>query len=177
MKKKIIAILLTFTFIKCTHPMEIWKDKNYNFLDYDKVDDDKCDNEICQNNFDVLIKRKVKDNEDTAYQSVVMGKKTTRLSPYYHSSRPMPCSCGIEFRLLDLGHQYYPRYLHTGVCKSELCGGPYRCNERHYKVRVLKQKDPQNPEVIKPSMTLPDTLKGTWLSEIITVTVACECSV
>ncbi|XP_015840872.1 prothoracicotropic hormone [Tribolium castaneum] len=175
MKKIIIAILLTLTFIKFTKPMDIWKDKNYNFLDYDEVDD-RCDNEICQNNFDDLIKRKVKDNEDMTYQSDVIGKKTTRLSPYYHPSRPMPCSCGIEFRVLDLGHQYYPRYLHSGVCKSELCGGPYRCIERHYKVRVLKQKDPRNPE-IRPSMALPDTLKGTWLSETITVTVACECSV
>lgn len=50
--------------------MEIWKDKNYNFLDYDEMDDKCINNEFCQNNFEDLIKRKAKDNNEEIYQSV-----------------------------------------------------------------------------------------------------------
>ncbi|KAJ3628177.1 hypothetical protein MTP99_015501 [Tenebrio molitor] len=159
--------------------MEIMKNRNYRLLDYDEMnnsEESKCvDNDLCRNTFGEQVKKEVQEDEESIFASDEDKKKTTRLAPHYHSTRPMPCSCGIDFRLLDLGHHYFPRYLHTGVCKSEICRGLYRCVERHYKVRVLKQRDPRSPE-IKTTMTLPDTLKGMWQPELVTVTVACECS-
>ncbi|RZC39612.1 hypothetical protein BDFB_000666 [Asbolus verrucosus] len=153
--------------------MEMWKEKNFNFLDYDdlaNLEENKClDSEGCQNNFDDMTKRKSKEMEGSALIT------KTRLAPYYHSTRPIPCSCGIEFRLQDLGRQFYPRYLHSGVCKSDSCGGLYRCTERHYKVRVLKQRDPRIPET-KSTMALPEGLRSNWQTELISVTVACECT-
>ncbi|KAJ3664598.1 hypothetical protein Zmor_000153 [Zophobas morio] len=162
--------------------METWKDKYYGFLDYgdfsNNYSDDKCaDNEVCQSNFDELVKnkRRFQDIDELPLKSNINDKKSGRVATYYHSSRPMSCSCGIDFRILDLGHQYYPRFLHTGVCKTDICGGMYRCLEKYYKVRVLKQRDPRSPE-IKTSVAFPDNLKGTWQPEMVNVTVACECS-
>uniref|UniRef100_A0A1B6EQ87 Prothoracicotropic hormone n=1 Tax=Cuerna arida TaxID=1464854 RepID=A0A1B6EQ87_9HEMI len=89
-----------------------------------------------------------------------------------------PCSCEKTPGLLDLGNQYYPRYLPKVECGGpEACGpGPYRCRPRHYEVKVLKQRDPIEDMSRGDDLTLPETLRREWKFELVKVTVTCECS-
>lgn len=66
------------------------------------------------------------------------------------------------------------RYVPTAVCRPDGCsGGPYRCHQRHYRVRVLRQKT--NGEDFAQTDPVPETLRNTWVADTVTVTVACEC--
>lgn len=89
---------------------------------------------------------------------------------------PLPCSCESIHELLDLGHNYYPRYVPSRKCSLGSCWrGPYHCVDRIYKVKVLKKRNEEDDALRIYDSQLPESLREMWKFEVIPVTVACEC--
>ncbi|XP_046673087.1 prothoracicotropic hormone [Homalodisca vitripennis] len=95
-----------------------------------------------------------------------------------NAAESLPCSCENTPGLLDLGRQYYPRYLPTMECggPGACWPGPYHCRPRHYEVKVLKRRDPVEEISRRDDLSLPETLRGEWKFVLVKVTVSCECS-
>lgn len=89
----------------------------------------------------------------------------------------IPCSCEAVEKLLDLGKEYFPRYLPSVGCNSRTCWrGPYRCKQRKYGVKVLKKQDQADKINETRDLSLPESLRPIWKFVLMPVTVACVCS-
>nr|CAH7746725.1 unnamed protein product [Callosobruchus chinensis] len=116
-----------------------------------------------------------KNDEFVNYMEKKKLHGSSKVIPVYHSGTTSfeQCTCDMDFQLMDLGKIYYPRYLKTGVCKQNSCAEFHKCVERKYKVRVLKQREMEDPD---NSSLLPKSLREYWVAETISVAVACECA-
>ncbi|KAL3278360.1 hypothetical protein HHI36_013689 [Cryptolaemus montrouzieri] len=118
--------------------------------------------------------KSIRDNrKEEQYQ--MLNKMKSKKPFFYQANHNIgPCSCGMEYDILDLGHSYFPRYINSMVCKEASCGKLYKCNARNYQVSVLKTKKPtgKNDGI---SCLLSGNLKHQWTSELVDVVVGCEC--
>ncbi|XP_022902569.1 uncharacterized protein [Onthophagus taurus] len=164
---KLSLYLLLFHFSTSKIYPDSWDEFTKDFIETEPKDTFKlhCKDGKCSPNYDFfdIIRRNQK--------VVSTGIKKYKKAP---SSYLPTCSCGLEQGIMDLGSHYYPRYLLTALCKGESCWmGPYKCKPTPYKVKVLKKKISEDES---SNSSLPASLKEEWISEIVTVTVACECS-
>ncbi|XP_022196973.2 prothoracicotropic hormone [Nilaparvata lugens] len=92
-------------------------------------------------------------------------------------SVPLPCSCNSHPKLIDLGHESWPRYVTAVECRYESCWtSPYRCRERTYPVKVLRRRDDVDQMFAPPDRNLPEELRPSWKFVSVPVVVACHCS-
>ncbi|XP_049821561.1 uncharacterized protein LOC126265086 [Aethina tumida] len=128
------------------------------------------------NNLHKIQHRRQDDSDleaDFVKKSANYPESKTRKIQFFDAIQPHTCSCGMEFRLLDLGPTYFPRYVPTGVCNRNTCGPMKECVARQYKIRILKEKDANTDT--PNEIFIPKSLSEYWTVEFVTVTVSCEC--
>ncbi|XP_055523375.1 protein trunk [Wyeomyia smithii] len=95
------------------------------------------------------------------------------------SSRPWECEGKI--RWLDLGVEYFPRYLRTVECAKSRCWyGHYQCVPRSFTVKILRRR---TGECVSSGQLknigvegLPGELRELWVWEERAVNFCCDCA-
>lgn len=93
------------------------------------------------------------------------------------SKRPWDCESKIKW--LDLGYDYYPRYLRTVECTSSACYyGQYACTPKSFTVKILRRRRGECVQTNKNVgiSGLHGDLKELWIWEERAVNFCCECS-
>ncbi|XP_063706038.1 uncharacterized protein LOC134835104 [Culicoides brevitarsis] len=94
---------------------------------------------------------------------------------------PPSCACQTQFRLFDLGHNTFPRFLAYAYCinreeDSRKCWLGSKCKEIPYIVRVLTKRENENVHDDEMANLLPHDLKSTWKFKNVKVSAACQCA-
>lgn len=93
------------------------------------------------------------------------------------SIRPWECEAKIKW--LDLGFDYYPRYLRTVECTRSACFyGHFTCKPRSFTVKILRRR---RGECVQTKnnvgiVGLHGDLKEKWIWEERAVNFCCDCS-
>jgi hypothetical protein len=91
-----------------------------------------------------------------------------------------PWECEAKIKWIDLGADYYPRYLRTVECSRSSCFyGHYTCKPRSFTVKLLRRR---RGECVQTKNTigingLHDDLKELWIWEERAVNFCCDCAV
>ncbi|KAB0800680.1 hypothetical protein PPYR_06419 [Photinus pyralis] len=89
--------------------------------------------------------------------------------------------CETRVRWLDLGMDYYPRYLKSVECESKVCWfGRYKCKRKSFAIKVLRRKT-DRCMVAKVGTSiglegLPLDLREMWIWEERALSFCCECA-
>lgn len=93
------------------------------------------------------------------------------------SKRPWECEAKIKW--LDLGNDYFPRYLRTVECTRHACFyGHFTCTPRSFTVKILRRR---RGECVQTKNNvgidgLHGDLKELWIWEERAVNFCCDCS-
>lgn len=94
---------------------------------------------------------------------------------------PRQWECESKIAWVDLGPDYYPRYLRSVECTSKNCWyGHYVCKPRSFTVKILKRRKGQcvspKPGTKVGVEGLPKDLLELWVWEERAVNFCCDCS-
>lgn len=97
--------------------------------------------------------------------------------PQQQSKRPWECEAKIKW--IDLGFDYYPRYLRTVECTRHACFyGHFTCKPRSFTVKLLRRRRgecvPTRHNIGVEN--LHDDLRELWVWEERAVNFCCDCS-
>ncbi|KXJ82931.1 hypothetical protein RP20_CCG010584 [Aedes albopictus] len=92
-----------------------------------------------------------------------------------------PWQCDAKIRWIDLGDEYYPRFLRTVECAKTRCWyGHYQCTPRSFTVKLLRKRSGQcvpADQLNKIGVEgLPGELSELWVWEERAVNFCCDCS-
>lgn len=95
------------------------------------------------------------------------------------STHKRPWECEAQIRWIDLGRDYYPRYLRTVECTKHLCWyGHFTCQPRSFTVKILRRRRgecvPTNNNIGISGM--PAALRELWIWEERAVNFCCDCA-
>ncbi|XP_040158090.1 protein trunk [Anopheles arabiensis] len=107
------------------------------------------------------------------------GKGRTR-SPSTGGS-PRPWECEAKIRWIDLGPEYFPRFLRTVECTRQKCWyGHYSCQPRSFTVKILRRRTGecvQSDRLRRIGVDgLPGELRELWVWEERAVNFCCDCA-
>jgi len=107
------------------------------------------------------------------------------------SQTVLPWTCKQEVRWIDLGPDYFPRYLRSMKCTSDRCFyGHYFCRPKAFTVKVLRRladkcieiapkvshsMTTSRPPILRVSQQAP-IFREPWVFEEVAVTFCCECT-
>ncbi|CAG5039965.1 unnamed protein product [Parnassius apollo] len=74
---------------------------------------------------------------------------------------------------IDLGEEYFPRYIETKNCSKRLCPTSYNCQKSLYNITILKKSG--YPNEVSP-VEVPHELKRRWVAIRLPVTIGCICT-
>ncbi|ODN04097.1 Protein trunk [Orchesella cincta] len=88
--------------------------------------------------------------------------------------------CVAKRQWIDMGKDYYPRYVKSYHCSSTTCdrgfGALGECKPKHYTTKVLKQITPVDTTYVEDcDQSLPESLRLDWKLISVTVTTCCDC--
>lgn len=97
-------------------------------------------------------------------------------------SSPRPWECEAKVKWIDLGPEYFPRFLRTVECTKHLCWyGHYTCKPRSFTVKILRRR--RGECVVSNSLKnrisvddLPNDLRELWVWEERAVNFCCDCA-
>ncbi|CRK92990.1 CLUMA_CG006575, isoform A [Clunio marinus] len=101
-------------------------------------------------------------------------------SSQYKQQIKRPWECEAKIKWLDLGYDYYPRYLRTVECTLHTCFyGHFKCQPRSFTVKILRRR---RGECVYTNNKigidgLHGDLKELWIWEERAVNFCCDCSV
>jgi hypothetical protein len=104
------------------------------------------------------------------------------LSGYQHpppAQNKRPWECEAKIKWLDLGFDYYPRYLRTVECTRHSCFyGHFTCKPRSFTVKILRRRKGECVQTKNKVGTigLPGDLKELWVWEERAVNFCCDCA-
>lgn len=92
-----------------------------------------------------------------------------------------PWKCESQIKWLDLGIDYFPRYLRTVECTKQFCWyGHYACQPRSFTVKILRRR---NGECVSSENLhnigvegIPGELRELWIWEERAVNFCCDCA-
>lgn len=92
-----------------------------------------------------------------------------------------PWECDAKIRWVDLGIEYYPRFLRTVECAKSRCWyGHYHCTPRSFTVKMLRRRTGQCVPVDQLHKIgvegLPGELSELWVWEERAVNFCCDCT-
>ncbi|XP_038104002.1 protein trunk [Culex quinquefasciatus] len=98
------------------------------------------------------------------------------------ASNARPWECEGKIRWIDLGLEYFPRFLRTVECAKTRCWyGHYHCRPRSFTVKILRRRSGEcvpggadQPNV--GSEGLPGELRELWVWEERAVNFCCDCT-
>uniref|UniRef100_A0A182KAZ0 Trunk n=1 Tax=Anopheles christyi TaxID=43041 RepID=A0A182KAZ0_9DIPT len=107
------------------------------------------------------------------------GKGRTRSAATGGSPRPWECEAKI--RWIDLGPEYFPRFLRTVECTRQKCWyGHYSCQPRSFTVKILRRRTGecvQSDRLRRIGVDgLPGELRELWVWEERAVNFCCDCA-
>lgn len=93
-----------------------------------------------------------------------------------------PWKCEAKIKWLDLGIDYFPRYLRTVECTKQYCWyGHYECKPRSFTVKILRRR---NGECVSSDRLhkigvdgMPGELRELWIWEERAVNFCCDCAI
>lgn len=97
--------------------------------------------------------------------------------PQQQNKRPWECEAKIKW--LDLGYDYYPRYLRTVECTRHSCFyGHFTCKPRSFTVKILRRRRGECVQTKNKIGTdgLHGDLKELWVWEERAVNFCCDCA-
>lgn len=101
----------------------------------------------------------------------------TLLKPRLYKFRPWECSSKITW--IDLGTNYFPRYIRSVKCSSDNCWyGHFACKPKSFGVKVLRRKDGTCIKVTNKLVINAQNVNDfaeLWIWEEIAVNFCCEC--
>ncbi|XP_060523867.1 uncharacterized protein LOC132700517 [Cylas formicarius] len=167
--RTVLVVLCVLEFSTATSSMWSGDGAMKEFENNDKI--------ACPKEFEDICEKKTES--DNLY-NILFDKKLPNSKRMYspHDAVSSQCLCAMSFKLIDLGTSYYPRYIHSGVCKKNTCGLFHWCQPKKYALRLLKRKDSRNEPLDGQDFqtTLPESLQDDWTADIFKIVVACECS-
>lgn len=98
-------------------------------------------------------------------------------------SKDMQWHCESPLRWLDLGPDYFPRFLRSADCGHPTCtGAGFVCRPRSFSVKVLRRREgvcaPAGDLPLEESTVgLPNDLRDLWVWELRAVNFCCVCNV
>ncbi|KAE8748822.1 Prothoracicotropic hormone, partial [Frankliniella occidentalis] len=98
------------------------------------------------------------------------------------AGRDMQWHCESPLRWVDLGPDYFPRYLRSADCGHHTCtGSGFVCRPRSFSVKVLRRREgvcaPASDLPREESTVgLPHDLRDMWVWELRAVNFCCVCS-
>lgn len=114
---------------------------------------------------------------ETAHSSLHMNQVgRMKRSP---SQNPRPWECEATVKWIDLGRDYFPRYLRTVECTKHDCWySKYVCKPRSFTVKILRKKSGMCAEGgLKTGFAgLPSMLRELWIWEERAVNFCCDCA-
>lgn len=89
--------------------------------------------------------------------------------------------CKSKVKWIDLGVNYFPRYLRSVECLNKYCWyGHYKCKPRSFTVKLLRRREDKcvfaKPGTKIGVIGLPHDLRELWVWEERAVNFCCECS-
>ncbi|XP_052888935.1 protein trunk [Anopheles moucheti] len=107
------------------------------------------------------------------------GKGRTRSSST--GGTPRPWECEAKIRWIDLGPEYFPRFLRTVECTRQNCWyGHYSCQPRSFTVKILRRRTGecvQSDRLRRIGVDgLPGELRELWVWEERAVNFCCDCA-
>jgi hypothetical protein len=118
------------------------------------------------------------DESQTRVQRSNFRRRTDSDGGSQQSKRPWECEAKIKW--LDLGYDYYPRYLRTVECTRHSCFyGHFTCKPRSFTVKILRRR---RGECVQTKNKigiegLHGDLKELWVWEERAVNFCCDCAV
>lgn len=98
-------------------------------------------------------------------------------------SKDMQWHCESPLRWIDLGPDYFPRFLRSADCGHHTCtGSGFVCRPRSFSVKVLRRREgvcaPAGDLPLEESTVgLPSDLRDLWVWELRAVNFCCVCNV
>lgn len=117
------------------------------------------------------------NSNQTRVQRSNSRRRTDEASQQQQGKRPWECEAKIKW--LDLGYDYYPRYLRTVECTRHACFyGHFTCKPRSFTVKILRRR---RGECVQTKNNigidgLHGDLKELWIWEERAVNFCCDCS-
>ncbi|XP_050070752.1 protein trunk [Anopheles maculipalpis] len=120
--------------------------------------------------------------EDTTQQRTARsfgGKGRSRTTG--SGGTPRPWECEAKIRWIDLGPEYFPRFLRTVECTRQNCWyGHYSCQPRSFTVKILRRRTGecvQSDRLRRIGVDgLPGELRELWVWEERAVNFCCDCA-
>lgn len=117
------------------------------------------------------------ESANTTQNRVSRSNQRRRTEVHYASKRPWECEAKIKW--LDLGSDYYPRFLRTVECTKHNCWyGHYTCKPRSFTVKILRRRKGECVQTKNKIGVagLPGNLRELWIWEERAVNFCCDCS-
>lgn len=113
--------------------------------------------------------------------AVLEGDSETSSRTKRNSLKPRQWECESRISWLDLGPDYFPRYIRSVECLSKYCWyGHYKCKPRSFTVKLLRRRNGvctvAKPNTRIGTVGLPDDLSVLWVWEERAVNFCCDCS-
>lgn len=113
-------------------------------------------------------------------------KDLVNLDPDAHHARQIRSieshsgGCMAKRQWIDMGSDYYPRYVKSYHCTSNTCDKGFghlgECKGKHYTTKVLKRITTSDTTSVEDcDQTLPEDLRVAWKLVSVTVTTCCDC--
>ncbi|XP_026461997.1 protein trunk [Ctenocephalides felis] len=114
-------------------------------------------------------------------KSLTLVQRSKRATKYKTLEKREPWQCEKRIQWLDLGPDYFPRYLRSVECTKHTCFyGHYRCKPRSFTLRLMRRKAglcaQLEPDKKIGVAGLPLQLRELWVWEERAVNFCCECA-
>jgi hypothetical protein len=123
-------------------------------------------------------RREAPKNKTRDARAIFGRKSGTKAQP---TKSPRPWECESIIRWVDLGPDYFPRFLRTVECTKHNCWyGHYTCQPRSFTVKILRRRNGQcvqSDQLRKIGLDgLPGDLRELWVWEERAVNFCCDCA-
>lgn len=126
-------------------------------------------------NHDKIEKRKTSTSERFIRQLLTSARKNKN---EYKVQDSAPWHCNYMIKWIDLGRDYYPRYIRSVECiKKECWYGHYTCKPKTFTINVLKRKQGQCATIKEGGFlfTIGAEQIDLWVWEEKAVNFCCDC--
>ncbi|CAK1604122.1 unnamed protein product [Parnassius mnemosyne] len=113
---------------------------------------------------------------DNSVETRTRKRGNIKVEKYKRGPLDFPCSCEHMYHskeTIDLGEEYFPRFIETKNCSKRLCPTSYNCQKNLYNITILKKTG--YPNEVSP-VEVPRELKHRWVAIRLPVTTGCICA-
>ncbi|XP_063839590.1 prothoracicotropic hormone isoform X1 [Ostrinia nubilalis] len=109
---------------------------------------------------------------DNSVETRTRKRGNIKVEKHNHAVPDPPCNCEHNKDIIDLGEDYYPRFVENRTCSKQMCSDFYMCQSNLYELTVLKKRISMQ----ESQVDLPSDLRHRWVAEKQIVTIGCVCT-